>query len=560
METQPHTHSDKGSLSGFTLIEMLVAVAIFTIVLGGVVLLFNNAVRVTKQGYQNQEAYSMVRGVANRIETDITAAHAALEHGLGDTFYGSPIGFTFIGKIKTGEGLEDYDLARITYVIYMRSHASLTKIYEEANISEDELQFEEGYDPPDNLHLGIVNPVRGNGSRVTFSLLRFVEPNVDNLDTFQDVDWSSSAFSTNPESGSSFDDVIGFANDVRLPNYWNSVTPGENLVASAQGWGGPCSQGDFLCAEAVEKAARREYWLRLLAGDPALGYDWWGRSGRDPADYAIAEDILHISRHDPYTPNDRDTIGYIVNVPDGRVEADPDNNPYPSRPDENHEFLDPNHIALIARTADQYEAYERYRDYFNDNYLVAKLDLYDQSIEDDDLEEPYSPRNYFFTYRAMGVTDRLNDTNEKIVAEGLLGGTISYLDSNGNPPVNEVDRTLYEQEVRGVDFAYWNDYRNLMADRIKTWYAYLPEEDKDPNIERDVIFAAGSPTDGRLPEAIIGEFTIYMPSVYQGAPDFQRTFIQKIDMPVGHKRPLPTSEQDAIRHLDERIQEQIYDN
>jgi hypothetical protein len=473
------------------LIELLVALTIFTTVLAGVTLMFNNAVRVSKQGYQNQEAYSMARGVANRIEADLTSAYTALEHGLGDTFYGSPIGFTFIGKIKTGEGVDDFDLARISYVIYTGPNNfgkdPLTKYYEEATLTEQEFQdeFDQG---------------RGDGRRETYSLIRFVEPGVDTLDTFP-VNWSSQATG----EGLSFDAIIGSAKDVLFPPFGYDISLDYSIVGLSQRFDGPCASGDFNCAEAVEKSARREYWLRLLSGDPNLSYKLWETpqmTGKEPEDYVIAEDLLHIARMENYVPNDRDTIIYVTDP----VVNNTSTNPLAA-------FLSPNHIAPIIYSSNLYEAYQ----------------------PDFQTQTKYSSTNYFFAYRATGTTDRIDEFGQKIIARGLLGGAI--IDPTPVPD----DHTLYEQEVRGVDFAYWNDFRNLISKRITG-------------------FSNGTPTEGRLPEAIISELTVFLPSAYQGAPDFQRTFVQQIDSPAGYRRTIPTSKQEARRNLDRQTLEILSDN
>lgn len=508
MVSRRHIYDDTASPSGFTLVELLVAITIFTTVLAGVTLMFNSAVRVSKQGYQNQEAYSMARGVANRIEADLTSAYAALEHGLADTFYGSPIGFTFIGKVKTGDGPDDYDLARISYVIYLGPNASdrdpplnekdMTKFDLEATLTETEYNNE-------------FNTGQGDGRRHTYSLIRYVEPDVDNLDTF-DVRWDLIETS----EGYNLRDYIGSAKEKTIfaPNGYNTAFD-TSLVGQYLARG-ICSAGDFNCAEAIEKAAKRQFWLRMLAGgDSLIRYDYLRENGMNPEDYVIAEDILHIARRENYTPNDRETILYVT-----------DHVPYNYFNDSRVSFIADNHIAPIIYSDGQYQAYVNY-------------------ARNNGLPRPYSSTNYFFAYRATGTRDRIyeaeldNKYGGRAVAKGLLGGTISAWQSddpydNELPPLN--DYTLYEQEVQGYDFAYWNDSRNLISNRITG-------------------FSNGTPTEGRLPEAIISELTIFLPTVYPGAPDFQRTFLQQIDAPAGHIRALPTSRQEAVRSLDQQTVE-----
>jgi hypothetical protein len=515
---------------------MLVAVTIFTTVLAGVTLLFNSAVRVSKQGYQNQEAYSMARGVARRIEADLTGAYAALEHGLGDTFYGSPIGFTFIGKIKTGEGANDYDLARVSYVIYLGPNTpgeqKMTKEYEDTSLSDDALSEELfGLDPLTGLQKG---SIRGDGRRQTFSLIRFVEPNVEDLDTF-DVNWDASAFAGESYS---FNDLIGNAKDVLRPGYVAGNYSGTYIGRAILS--GNCSPGDFNCAEAVEKSAKREFWLRILAGDPSVNIDYMRDVQRVvPDDYVIAEDLLHIARQGFYEANDTSSVVYKVSTFEGSNQNAKNSGAFEVIDDSNFSglpFISANHIAPII----------------NANHVIPIIDINDlyQGYQGQSEYPKYPSNNYFFAYRTMGVGDRIirdeidNDYGGRVVAKGLLGGSINSWqnddpDDDESPPA--LDFTLYEQEVRGIDFAYWNDFRNLISNRVTG--------DFD-----------GTPTEGRLPESIICELTVYLPSVYPGAPDFQRTFVQRIDTPVGYKRSFPTSRQDAVRNLDQQTAELYEEN
>ena len=503
---------------GFTLVELLVAVAIFTTVLAGVVLLFNNAVRVSKQGYQNQEAYGMVRGVAKRIEADLTGAHAALDMGLGDTFYGSPYGFTFISKVRTGDGPDDYDLARISYVIYVGPNGrsrnvdldrgldtqtderDLTKYYGEG------LRHGEPVLTQTDLDQEIADG-RGDGSRTTYSLLRYVELNVDNLDTF-DVDWTAAADLQFQEGGGdgSFNGIIGNAKDVLIPAIDQPSGFGagyDSIVGRAFRLSDPplCSTGDFECGEAVEKAARRDYWLRLLAGDFRIDYDFWAVENLDPEDYVIAEDLLFVNRLPGYTPNGVDGVQYITHPDD--VDG---LNLLPTAQlnlvSESMPMVQERHIAPILFASNQYTAYDPYVD-----------------------GTPFSPTNYFFKYRAMGTATRVDENNVPIEARSSIGGGI-------------FGTTVYEQERRGFDFGYWNDSRNIRTHRL-------------------FGFSNGSPTEGRLPEAIILDFTVFLPSVYPGAPDFERTFTQQIDAPVGYRRALPTTQQETVRNLDRLTTETI---
>ena len=50
----------------------------------------------------------------------------------------------------------------------------------------------------------------------------------------------------------------------------------------------------------------------------------------------------------------------------------------------------------------------------------------------------------------------------------------------------------------------------------------------------------GSPLDARAPVDIMVSFTLFFESPYPGAPDFNRVFEQRIDIPSGYRRAYTT--------------------
>jgi len=105
------TASHKGFRAGFSLVEVVVAMAILVTVLSSVVLLYNGAVRTTLQGYANIDNREIGRTVLNSIERDMETAFTAREYGKFYQFHGTPNGFSYVGVLPDGK------LGRVTYAM-----------------------------------------------------------------------------------------------------------------------------------------------------------------------------------------------------------------------------------------------------------------------------------------------------------------------------------------------------------------------------------------------------------------------------------------------------------
>jgi len=97
--------------SGFTLTEVLVATAIFVVVIAGVVGLFSGAVSTTQQGYAAIRNNEVARASLRVLEQDLLAAFSSRETGAEPQFYGRQEGMTFVGALSTGK------IGRVTYVV-----------------------------------------------------------------------------------------------------------------------------------------------------------------------------------------------------------------------------------------------------------------------------------------------------------------------------------------------------------------------------------------------------------------------------------------------------------
>jgi len=259
---------------GFTLVELLISVAIFVTVIASVTLLFNAAIRASKQGFQNQEAFEIARGAMDIIERDLSRSVTRTDLGDVFNFYGTPIGFTFVGMIPEGNS-NRLNMARVTYVIY----------HDPDNAADQEFNA--------------VTAFRNTEDEIvpTYALIRFVETGVSDLDSYP-VDWSEPAA---PEgTGPPFQTIIE-----------NRV---QELAAN-----GACNEFDPLvfredvtCRERLEGALKRQVWIVMLSGGGAVpqlemdvpnawdepqlfpGQNILGEPEADPLDFAIAENISHL--------------------------------------------------------------------------------------------------------------------------------------------------------------------------------------------------------------------------------------------------------------------------
>jgi prepilin-type N-terminal cleavage/methylation domain-containing protein len=352
---------------GFTLVELLVAMAIFVTIMGGVTVLFTGAVRTVRQGNQIIDVFGMGRGALEVMARDLGTAFTARELGQYHQFYGRPNGFTFVGKLSDGR------LGRVTYAIHpdVDSDAFETtmlepwqNVWERAVTKADEIAVEQrlsdtdrvnllqatsslfqsaypapgGYFVPldESLALGTNNPV--NLTAVEFSvrvqshaLLRYEEPGITDLDVFPPVyDTNGNRYDwpyldpVNPAADSAAGLPFESAEGAFYGQLLRAVTRGGRdlrLLAAdltVQVRGDQSSAPYALNPAAIDDlidAQRRDLWVRLIAGDPSLPVRFWGDPGnpfdpvgttRNPLDHVIAERILVTA--DLFTPDGREPI------------------------------------------------------------------------------------------------------------------------------------------------------------------------------------------------------------------------------------------------------------
>ena len=252
-----YTHSH---VAGFTLIELLVSIAIFISVMAGVTLLLIGSTRVSQQGFQNQQAFEIARGAMGLMQRDLSRAFTSRNHGDFYNFYGTPIGFTFVG-VTSPRDSGGANVARITYVIHRRPKAA------------------------------VLRDVDGN-QRFIYDLIRYVEPGAEDLDSF-DVEWDL-LFVT---------DVDGFQLQ-NLQSLIGNPDTGQPLLSAVADaiLDGICDADDAPCLEQVAAAKRRELWIQMLSGmepdSATLTFlpDLWAvldnGAALDSLDYVLAENIL----------------------------------------------------------------------------------------------------------------------------------------------------------------------------------------------------------------------------------------------------------------------------
>jgi prepilin-type N-terminal cleavage/methylation domain-containing protein len=238
--------------AGFTLVELLVAVAIFTSLMAGVMLLFTSAVRTVRQAEQIREAYDVARGAMRVLQDDLVSAYSARERGDIFQFYGTPIGMTFIAFVEDEEGVPE--LARITYVLYHDDDAAEEGLRARVTYLEDD----EG---------NVV--VDENGQPKPYyrvSLLRYVETDVSDLESFR-VEWDKVGVRVGG------DETLYALKDLVTLRMANS----------------PCVPGDEHCQERLERVTKRQLWIEMLAGQAG---NFWEAENLDPADYVVLDNIL----------------------------------------------------------------------------------------------------------------------------------------------------------------------------------------------------------------------------------------------------------------------------
>jgi prepilin-type N-terminal cleavage/methylation domain-containing protein len=142
--------------NGFTLVEMLVALAIFGTVMAGISVVFISSMRAWETARANQSVFEMGRAALQVMERDIAAAFGSVDRNEMQTLVGTSQWLTFVGIMEnpktlywTGPGPTDgtrmaySDTSRITYARWPERNLLLRLVEPEV----------------DELGIAAVNPV-----------------------------------------------------------------------------------------------------------------------------------------------------------------------------------------------------------------------------------------------------------------------------------------------------------------------------------------------------------------------------------------------------------------
>jgi type II secretory pathway pseudopilin PulG len=264
---------------GFSLVELLVAVAITVTVLTGVLGVFISVRQTIARGNSIQAGFELARGTFNIIEADLGSGFTSRSTGDTFKFFGSPIGMMFIGSMPDPSGSGETIRARITYVVYLPSKRNITFEVTEAT-----------QDLANNIQPGDLT------TKTTYSLLRFVEPGVTDLDIYP-FEWLNRL---DGEYGGQINGELSYAVESVSPdfrvnfNYRNFVNDQyEDMFDN------PTNVQELLPDEQVMvDAKKRELWLRMLAGDPSLPSAFSsgtvsGILNDDWQDFVVAENLAY---------------------------------------------------------------------------------------------------------------------------------------------------------------------------------------------------------------------------------------------------------------------------
>lgn len=94
---------------GMTLVELVVAMAILSIILTGLVTMFVSAIESTHQGYMIKESYGNARSAMEILARDLERACTLAKRGEKVQFYGTPTALTFLTMLDNGQ------VGRVTY-------------------------------------------------------------------------------------------------------------------------------------------------------------------------------------------------------------------------------------------------------------------------------------------------------------------------------------------------------------------------------------------------------------------------------------------------------------
>lgn len=264
----------KASRLGLTLVEMLVAIVIFTAIISSVILMFNSVTNTVRRSYRTMDLYEQMRSALFAVERDVQVTFAAPTVGVDFQFYGEPHGFVLVGIAP------DQTLGRLTYVVHrdtsrMSQPGTFEERGERITLPRDWEKVAENFANPDELRVHYPNPQDSNPTDSTLVdfeveviyglLLRFYESGISSTDQFLPLErlvqnpensiprMPRPAFAYNQDSNNAY---LGAAN--RFP--WLSSFIWDHFNTASVPWH---------VRDTIEQAEACHYWIQLLHG-PSL--------------------------------------------------------------------------------------------------------------------------------------------------------------------------------------------------------------------------------------------------------------------------------------------------
>jgi len=283
-----------------TLVELIVAIAIFITIMSGVMLMFTSVTNTVRRSYSTMGVYGRARDALLAVERDVQTCFAAPAAGAALQFYGEPHGFVMIGISSKQE------LGRLTYAVHRDTSRMTTPgLFEGRGEFITLPRFWEELAPPVNdpahpryFDLNAYYP-GAPGDLVEFQveviyglLLRYYEPGKQTLEAFDQLETTNiMQYMPRPFFTTGREGVLGTAE--RFPWFsaylWDYVEADtENTVSIPQ-----------YVRDVFETSEACHYWLQLLHGPGlrpmrpwSLTNIWWNPNN-----------LTDVFWRDPYVPN-----------------------------------------------------------------------------------------------------------------------------------------------------------------------------------------------------------------------------------------------------------------
>jgi prepilin-type N-terminal cleavage/methylation domain-containing protein len=323
---------------GFSLTELLVAMAIFVTLMGGITALFIGAVDTVRQGNQQMEIFEIGRSTLAVMERDLKAGFTARELGQFYQFHGQPNAFTFVGRTSDSGSAQDPNegqLQRVTYALHPTAQGRVfkTELPVKVNPNTGVLDVRE------RIALQAIDRARDNGATedqlndyVTSALALIPAPIAGDGDIPRlSVEVHTGSIVRVSEPGQSDLDTLRLPDDLQWPQM-DASNPGRDIPPAEGGeealygmllqainpsptlnpssdlrlWLVDPARRNQITAinarmvEAVLAARKREIWLRMFMDDlpTTLPAYWWspqdGTASNKPRphNFAVASDVV----------------------------------------------------------------------------------------------------------------------------------------------------------------------------------------------------------------------------------------------------------------------------